>query len=831
MTHSLNIDDLKEEYLNCDVCGDEYDEEQHEPRVLPCLHTFCTRCMDGMVRDWTIICPTCRIKHDVPGDSIRNFPKEHSRRSLRDFIRLKRKTHNIPCRDCPDSGQAVYFCTDCQTFMCAECTHAHLRNFLSRNHQIANFEQLRKYGLQTFQREMTCAEPGHEGQPLAYYCSAKVCSKPLCKMCTVLDHDETKGHVIKKISEVYDDERQNVNELTKKLEDKIAFAKSVMKETEDEHSTLNNKEETMQKEIDIEMDAGAKMLEIRRRELKDNLTGRIKEKKAVLQKQRDYLRYYVSLMSSAREFSSHSLVHSMPAEFVQLTKTITNRLIELKDLHLDACPLENSYVTFDRNSMGPEFKNFVLGMGQIRSTAIFPPKTSVETLEAPLGQESEVIRVFLYDAKGRPQRDSFDAITVEIKDGKGNVIPSKVVDAKTVDGCYKIVCKPTTHGSHRARIRVLNRPVNEEGFQFVVRAPGEIDKRFGDILCVGFLFDAETAHHERAISLDGRNMRSDIETLRRVAGLRIRRDRGIARDKRRLFPWELESAKKQKQREMNMDEEAKTSIIQKSVKMDSRFTKNKGAEIDEIERERLGGRGRANTDPEEQLDEGDTSQKSISRPSLLPEKSIWSKKLKKYSGVISTKFLRGPGKFYWEVQVFYRIHVSLLRNALLFEIGISRLDAVHSSFYVGSQMFAWSFSAERCNDHKQVCHKFRHKRMLLHHNPITSDTAGSTHHATYGFLLDTTKREWTIVDVSLRKLLFNFQNIDCTEPLWPVFGTYNPYSVHVELSLKTGRDIMAIPDILRPGSGGTKASNKVAKVAPATSRKKKLPFDVTKSSH
>lgn len=147
----------------------------------------------------------------------------------------------------------------------------------------------------------------------------------------------------------------------------------------------------------------------------DNLSGRIKEKKSVLQKQRDYLRYYISLMSSAREFSSHSLVHSMPAEFIGLTNTITTRLNELKDQHLDACPLENSYVTFDRNAMGPDFKNFVLGMGQIRSTAIYPPKTSVETLEAPLGQESEVIRVFLYDAKGRPQRDSFDAISVEIK--------------------------------------------------------------------------------------------------------------------------------------------------------------------------------------------------------------------------------------------------------------------------------------------------------------------------------------------------------------------------------------------------------------------------------
>jgi len=68
MSHILNIDDLKDEYLSCDVCGDEYDEEPHEPRVLPCLHTFCSSCLEGMVRDWTIICPTCRIKHAVPGD-------------------------------------------------------------------------------------------------------------------------------------------------------------------------------------------------------------------------------------------------------------------------------------------------------------------------------------------------------------------------------------------------------------------------------------------------------------------------------------------------------------------------------------------------------------------------------------------------------------------------------------------------------------------------------------------------------------------------------------------------------------------------------------------
>ncbi|KAL3846934.1 hypothetical protein ACJMK2_017875 [Sinanodonta woodiana] len=799
----LNVDDLKDEFLICEVCQEEFDEEFHTPRVLPCLHTFCHKCLEGLVRDWTVVCPTCRIKHTVPGDNIKNFPKENTRRSLRDFVRLKRKSHQIHCKDCPDSGIAAYFCKECQAFMCAECTHAHLRNFMSRNHQIANFEQLRKYGLETFQRQLTCSIAGHDGQILMYFCAGKNCQKPLCKMCTVLDHDETKGHVVRKIQDVYDEQRQIVSELMKKVEDKIAFAKNVMQETETEIGNLENKEDMLKREIDIEMDAGVKMLEIRRRELKDNLTTRVREKKSVLQKQTDYLRYYLSLMTSAREFSSHSIIHSMPAEFVQLTRTISDRLAELRQAHLDACPLENSYIAFDKIQMGQEFKTYVLDMGKIRSTAIFPPKTLVEPLEAPLGQETEVLKVFLYDAKGRPQKDSFDAIVVEIKDSKGNIVLCQVQDAKTVDGCYKVICKPTIHGTHRAKIRVLGRSVNEEGFRFTVRAPGEIDKRFGDILCVGFVFDHETVHIERSISNDGKVMRSDVETLRRMAGLRTRNFRAIARGRRR-FPWELEnSIKERQQKEKDEKQEKDKENIREVKRFPAKSKKQEPVRVESAgaveDREKI----------QDQLRTQD--EKAIIAFAEKKEKTFWSKKLKKYTGCIGSKSFKAPGKFYWEVHVHYRIHVTLLRNALLFEIGIGRLESAHTSFYVGSQTFAWSFSGERCGDHKQVCQKFRHRRVMFNHQPITQDTAGSHHTAIYGFLLDMDKREWTVIDRHSGKILHVFTNIDTTEPLWPIFGTYNPYSVHVELTLRSGREITSLPDTLRPPSASSKTKASIHK--------------------
>ena len=65
----------------------------------------------------------------------------------------------------------------------------------------------------------------------------------------------------------------------------------------------------------------------------------------------------------------------------------------------------------------------------------------------------------------------------------------------------------------------------------------------------------------------------------------------------------------------------------------------------------------------------------------------------------------------------------------------------------------------------------------------------------YGFLLDTDNRQWSVLDCTSQKVLYTFRNLDFTEPLWPVFGTYNPYSAQVEMQLKSGSSISKIPAI------------------------------------
>lgn len=59
----------------CSVCAEVYDEEEDKPRCLPCGHTYCTICIDCMVKHGYVECPDCHVQHE--GTSAAQFPVNH----------------------------------------------------------------------------------------------------------------------------------------------------------------------------------------------------------------------------------------------------------------------------------------------------------------------------------------------------------------------------------------------------------------------------------------------------------------------------------------------------------------------------------------------------------------------------------------------------------------------------------------------------------------------------------------------------------------------------------------------------------------------------------
>lgn len=71
----------------CPVCISSFDDVLQRPRNLPCGHTFCTSCINGLKQLGHVTCPNCRVVHTVP--EVGQFPISYI---TEDFIRRLRGT-------------------------------------------------------------------------------------------------------------------------------------------------------------------------------------------------------------------------------------------------------------------------------------------------------------------------------------------------------------------------------------------------------------------------------------------------------------------------------------------------------------------------------------------------------------------------------------------------------------------------------------------------------------------------------------------------------------------------------------------------------------------
>ena len=61
--------------INCPVCFEEYRESGNNiPRILPCTHTVCQKCVEELLQNKELQCPECRVKHPA-SKGILSFPQ------------------------------------------------------------------------------------------------------------------------------------------------------------------------------------------------------------------------------------------------------------------------------------------------------------------------------------------------------------------------------------------------------------------------------------------------------------------------------------------------------------------------------------------------------------------------------------------------------------------------------------------------------------------------------------------------------------------------------------------------------------------------------------
>ncbi|KAL0968015.1 hypothetical protein UPYG_G00261100 [Umbra pygmaea] len=275
----------------CPVCHLNF--HSREPKLLPCLHSFCKKCLpspsrnlampdtnsqiDSATKPLNVIrCPVCR-QECMEVDVMENF-------FVRDSVEAPSSTMERTvqlCMSCDDNTEATGFCVDCVEFMCATCVEAHQRVKFTKDHTMRQKEDVSQetVGVSS-QKPMFCDI--HKQEPLKLFC--ETCDLPTCRDCQLLKH---KDHNYQFLEDAYNNHKHHMEDMTRQLQEKKRII-------EDVSNSINNgllqvDENRISVHNEIKKSICSLILEINRKGkiLVNQLEGLTKDHESGLKKQKE----------------------------------------------------------------------------------------------------------------------------------------------------------------------------------------------------------------------------------------------------------------------------------------------------------------------------------------------------------------------------------------------------------------------------------------------------------------------------------------------------------------------------------------------------------------
>jgi len=231
------LDDMTE----CSICTEAFTD----PRVLPCIHSFCLKCLLSYGKDRqpgdSMPCPLCRKEFTIPDDGLSGIQKNFFMEKLVHVSKLSvgEEANNVLCDACSGdeasasetSKRASMYCIQCQQKYCEPCSRSHTRMKFTANHlQVEIGKQLQKEEI-ALKLRATCDI--HKDEEIKVFCLE--CQLAICMMCFIKSH---KTHDCSDIEEVSDGLRTQAKSDTDKASELLKKTGEVLPRFEKEKNDL-----------------------------------------------------------------------------------------------------------------------------------------------------------------------------------------------------------------------------------------------------------------------------------------------------------------------------------------------------------------------------------------------------------------------------------------------------------------------------------------------------------------------------------------------------------------------------------------------------------------
>ncbi|NXV76605.1 TRI66 protein, partial [Atlantisia rogersi] len=214
---------------NCLVC--KWDLRRRDPRMLPCLHSFCKDCLPDLIQGYScipteyevlyegiLICPVCK-QTCFARDVVENF-------FLKD-LPAGCSAMAKSCSTCKEKRPAHSLCTSCNKWLCSSCTEEH-RHGKETGDLFLPVSMKGCTATEDEARDFSLFCPAHTPEPLKLFC--ETCDTLMCRNCLLTDHKE---HRFRHLDEALQNQRIILENVITKVEEKKNRIQVSAKQIED----------------------------------------------------------------------------------------------------------------------------------------------------------------------------------------------------------------------------------------------------------------------------------------------------------------------------------------------------------------------------------------------------------------------------------------------------------------------------------------------------------------------------------------------------------------------------------------------------------------------
>ncbi|XP_022258135.1 tripartite motif-containing protein 2-like isoform X2 [Limulus polyphemus] len=448
---------IDSQFLKCGICLDRYTN----PKVLPCLHTFCEDCLLNYIpaESLTLTCPLCRQQSILPEQGVSGLQNNFFILNLMEIL-----GQPTACQVCDSQVPGTFKCIVCNQFLCDPCSRIHQKEMSTSEHKVISLNELallEEHEMSKDHPSLMC--PKHQSQTLRFYC--RECETAICVTCTDIEHG---GHDTTRMREAVEEQKAVLKNLVEKAYSQIPALKEAMDSVNALSFILSDKHSEISKNICYTLDSVTELIQLRKSFLLNELEECHRLKQQVLQEQKEYLEFCISDLTNSCEFTENALTHGSDTEIFLVNKQMAEKISEFSEMSVQNMPEENDYMVFEGAEL-TEVKKSLNNFGKIltNSAVAYETTASGEGLKQCVVGKQTLVNVVLKDRCGDIVKDGNMLFETDISSPELSVslIPEIFYQK---NGSYDFVYSISKEGVYKLTIKLFGKHI--KGSPFEVKA-------------------------------------------------------------------------------------------------------------------------------------------------------------------------------------------------------------------------------------------------------------------------------------------------------------------------------------------------------------------------